>query len=288
MTENEILCEKLEHLKQWFKENHKLPKEINLTLLRRFLKCVNGDLEETKKLLELNYQLRNKSPHLFINRDPNDELTRKAFEAVDMLPLPGVTEDNYKILCFRLVEKDVKMQNTIEGCKAFFLMNDARLIFSDLDDGLQTEEEVEDMDLLASGEIHILDIANYTLRHIASMSLTTMRTYNHFLVHAYPVRLKALHVINCPTSLNRMMAIMRPFIPDEVFKMIHFHTDGIESLYDHVPREMLPSEYGGRAGSLSEIKIKWRNVLQKKRDYLIDPEHWKLAESETKSGWFWK
>ena len=46
---------------------------------------------------------------------------------------------------------------------------------------------------------------------------------------------------------------------------MHFHTDGLESLYDHVPRDMLPSEYGGKAGSLSEIKIKWRNVLQKKR-----------------------
>lgn len=105
-------------------------------------------------------------------------------------------------------------------------MTDARLTFSDLDDDLQTEEEVKDMDLLASGEIHILDIANYTLRHIASMSLTTMRTYNNFLLHAYPVRLKALHIINCPTSLNRMVAIMRPFIPDEVFKMVskgHFN-----------------------------------------------------------------
>ena len=54
----------------------------DLTLLRRFLKCVNFDLEETKKLLELNYQLRNKSPHLFINQDPNDELTKQAFETV--------------------------------------------------------------------------------------------------------------------------------------------------------------------------------------------------------------
>lgn len=30
MTENEILCEKLEHLQQWFKENPKLPSEISM------------------------------------------------------------------------------------------------------------------------------------------------------------------------------------------------------------------------------------------------------------------
>ena len=30
MNENEILCEKLDHLKQWFKENPKLPTEISM------------------------------------------------------------------------------------------------------------------------------------------------------------------------------------------------------------------------------------------------------------------
>lgn len=33
-----------------------------------------------------------------------------------MVPLPGVTEDNYKILCFRLNEKDVKMVGKKKKC----------------------------------------------------------------------------------------------------------------------------------------------------------------------------
>lgn len=163
-------------------------------------------------------------------------------------------------------------------------MTDVRLAFSDLDDDFRTEEEVTDMNALASGEIHIIDIGNYTLRHIASMSLSTMRVYMNFLQNAYPVRLKAMHIINCPTSLNHMMAITRPFIHEEVYKMvsvsnfedielifkgfqlqIHFHTEGIERLYEHVPRDMLPTEYGGKAGSLSEIKTKIQNVFDKKR-----------------------
>ncbi|XP_065364258.1 alpha-tocopherol transfer protein-like [Calliphora vicina] len=286
-SEITILHEKLEHLKQWFKENPKLPTEINTTLLRRFLKCMNGDIEDTKQLLELNYQLRNKNEHLFINRDPYDEMTQKSFQTVDMVPLPGVTPENYKILCFRLTEKDVKAQNSIEECKAFFLVADVRFIYSDVEEDFANDAEVEEMESLASGEIHIVDIGNYSLRHMASMSLMTMRTYMNFLQHAYPVRLKAMHIINCPTYLNRMVAITRPFIHEDVFKMIHFHTDGIESLYEHVPRDMLPSEYGGKAESLSVIKSKWWNILTKKRDYLVDPNQWVVAKSETKSGWLW-
>ncbi|KAM7348551.1 alpha-tocopherol transfer protein-like [Cochliomyia hominivorax] len=282
-----ILNEKLEHLKQWFKENPKLPAEINPTLLKRFLKCMNYDIEDTKQLMELNYQLRNKNPHIFLNRDPNNELTHKSFQTVDMVPLPGLTSDNYKILCFRLTEKDVKMQNSIEESKAFFLMTDVRFIYSDLEENFNDDSEIDDMETLANGEIHIVDIGNYTLRHMASMSLMTMRTYMNFLQHAYPVRLKAMHVINCPTFLNRMVAITRPFIHEDVFKMIHFHTNGIESLYEHVPRDMLPLEYGGKAESLSVIKTKWWNVMLKNRDYLVDSNQWIIAKSETKSGWLW-
>lgn len=101
-------------------------------------------------------------------------------------------------------------------------MTDVRFIYSDLEEDYDQESEVVDMNSLADGEIHIVDIGNYTLSHMASMSILTMRTYMNFLQHAYPVRLKATHVINCPPFLNRMIAVMKPFIHDEVFKMVSF------------------------------------------------------------------
>lgn len=57
-------------------------KTLDPILLRRFLKCMHGDLEETKKLIELNYELRNKSPEIFINRDPEDEQSLQTYETV--------------------------------------------------------------------------------------------------------------------------------------------------------------------------------------------------------------
>lgn len=87
---------------------------------------------------------------------------------------------------------------------------------------------------------------------------------------------------------------------------MHFHTNGIESLYEHVPRDMLPTEYGGKAESLSVIKRKWYTILDKKRyfidiivqticihflyrfrEYLMDPDHWVIPKSEIKSSWLW-
>lgn len=37
------------------------------------------DVEETKKLLEINYAMRNKNPDMFINRDPTDKDTENTY-----------------------------------------------------------------------------------------------------------------------------------------------------------------------------------------------------------------
>lgn len=58
-------------------------------LLRRFYQCMYGHVEDTKKLIEVNYALRNKHPHLFIKRDPLDEDSRRTFDyayAIFQLP----------------------------------------------------------------------------------------------------------------------------------------------------------------------------------------------------------
>ncbi|XP_073830645.1 alpha-tocopherol transfer protein-like [Musca autumnalis] len=290
--------EKLKILKSWFRENPNLPEKIDTTLLKRFLKCMNGDLEETKKIIQHNYLLRNKTPQIFIDRNPDDEATQKSYFDVEMVPLPGLTPDNYKVLCFRLINKDPKTQNSIEESKAFFMMTDTRFTYNDLTENFNEVSSTEsakdedcdiddDMSSLSSGEIHIVDIANYTLRHIANMSLMVMRAYMNFLQEAYPVRLKAMHIINCPTHVNRMVTITKPFIREEVFNMTHFHTKGLDTLYEHVPRDMLPVDYGGKAGSLADITADWWKIVHSKKSYLMDPKHWKINKTEEQPSSRW-
>jgi len=78
---------------------------------------------------------------------------------------------------------------------------------------------------------------------------------------------------------------------------IHFYTKGYEGLYDHVPKNMLPFEYGGSAGKFDDFKQFTLNELLKKRylyivlsvnkiyiikisfrKYLMDPEQWVIQQ----------
>ncbi|EDW06555.1 hypothetical protein AWZ03_012028 [Drosophila navojoa] len=279
-SENQLRRDRdLAELNEWFYTNENLPQEIDPLLLRRFYQCMYCHVEDTKKLIEVNYALRNKHPHLFIKRDPLDEDSRRTFEYADILPLPGLTPDKYKVslYCFRDFEPS-KMHHT-EDTRAFFMVTDCR--FVTVDDEAHKEQ-------LSEGEVQIFDMKGTTMRHISRLTISTLRAYIKFLQLAFPVRLKAIHMVNCPTYLDRIVSVVKPFISDEVFKLIKFHTSSIDSLYAFVPRDMLPEEYGGSAGSLATLRAQTQQVLAEKRDYLMNPNHWVVEKPEKRNGKSWK
>lgn len=38
-----------------------------------------------------------------------------------------------------------------------------------------------------------------------------------------------------------------------------------ETLYEYFPKDMLPEEYGGKAGPLQSLRDKWIRILKEKR-----------------------
>lgn len=53
-------------------------------------------------MIELNYDIRNQNPKLFLDRDPLSAESQKVFLATDMLPLPQLTPEKYRIIFYRL------------------------------------------------------------------------------------------------------------------------------------------------------------------------------------------
>lgn len=64
----------------------------------------------------------------------------------------------------------------------------------------------------------------------------------------------------------------------EVAKLLHVHKTGSETLFDHVPRELLPIEYGGSNGSIKELKVEWKKRIESHRDYLMDASNWLIKD----------
>ncbi|XP_064555505.1 alpha-tocopherol transfer protein isoform X2 [Drosophila montana] len=207
--------------------------------------------------------MRNKHPQIFIDRDPMDASSQQLLQVADLVPLPGLTPENNKLLFYRLIDHDADKFNFTAGIKVFFMVADCR--FATETDGR-----------LSDGEIPIFDMAGYTLRHLTKTVLSSLRVYMKFVQEAHPVRLREVHVLNCPSYLDKVLTVVKPFIKSEVFKLIHFHLPNADTPYKHFPRAMLPEEYGGGAGKMSHLKQQWVHLLQQHREYLMDADNWQL------------
>ncbi|XP_039499491.1 alpha-tocopherol transfer protein-like [Drosophila santomea] len=279
--------DKLAELVAWFEANPNLPEKIEPIVMLRFLKCTAFDVERTKSLVELNYSMRNKNPHLFMDRNMEDEMTAKGLKVSDLLVLPGVTPEGNKLIFFRMADLDPRTRNSVEETKIFVMMSDARFTRPDVErePGSGADYVLDEADI-AEGDVQIVDIGGYTLRHLAHVSIFVLRVYMKFLQEAYPSRLQAMHVINCPSYLDKLISMMSPFLREEVRNMIKYHTEGLDSLYRDVPRDMLPDEYGGKAGSVAELKARGIQSIRDNATYLSDERYWKVA-SQSKSRWSW-
>lgn len=57
------------------------------------------------------------------------------------------------------------------------------------------------------------------------------------------------------------------------------HSD-ITTLYEYIPKELLPLEYGGNAGSIEQILDYWEKKLWEYRDYLLDETNYGTDETK--------
>lgn len=74
-----------------------------------------------------------------------------------------------------------------------------------------------------------------------------------YVQEAQPLRLTSLHVINITPYVNKILALIQPFMKDDLMAKLHVHAD-MESFYKHIPKTMLPKDYGGDAPSIVELR----------------------------------
>lgn len=161
-----------------------------------------------------------------------------------MAILPGVTVDNNRILIIRLIDYNAEK----------LVFDDALTVFTMIYD---TSVIIPEPDQLADGEIVIFDIKGLSAKHLAKMSLSSLRCFVKYMLDVHPIRLSQVHVINSHSLLDKILMVLRPFIGSKAFKAIRFHRPDTTTLFDFVPRELLPEELGGLFGSIEPSKQLW-------------------------------
>lgn len=222
-------------------------------MLLRFLKVYDFDLEKAKELLLLNLEMRKENPNIFANRDITNDAFQQAFRTLQVFPMPTNTTDNHKISISRLVDTNPDNYVYIDTIRAVVAMLDVRFVTVNGNE-------------LIDGEIGIIDMNGFGWRHFmkTASNLSTMKKYMHYVQEAAPFKVVQNHFINCSPTMERFMAFLKPFMKKEILDSIKFHSN-TETLFEYLPRELIPDEYGGTAGKCDDHHKNWLNIVESKR-----------------------
>jgi len=257
----------LKEFQEWLNSKPHLPANIDKLVLLRFLKVNDFDLEKAKELLLLNLDMRNENPNIFANRDVSSDEFQQAFHTLQVFPMPTNTSENHKISISRLVDTNPDNYVYLDVIRAVVAMLDTRFV------------TVDSNDELIDGEIGIIDMSGFGWRHFmkTASNLSIMKKYMRYVQEAAPFKVVQNHFINCSPRMERFIAFLKPFMKKEILDSIRFHTS-TETLFEYLPKDLLPDEFGGSAGKCEVHHRNWLNIVESKRDYILNDENWKIDE----------
>ncbi|CAG9126186.1 unnamed protein product [Plutella xylostella] len=253
----------LAHIKEWLKKEPHLPDEWDDQRLMTFLRGCKFSLEKTKRKLDMYFTMRAAVPEFFTDRDVNRPELQEILNMVQMPPLPGLTPDGRRVILMRGLDKDAQTPNVADAFKLALMLGDVRL-----------NEEKEGV----AGDIYILDASVATPTHFAKFTPTLVKKFLVCVQEAYPVKLKQVHVINISPLVDKIVNFVKPFIKDKIKERIFLHSD-VNELYKHVPKEMLPAEYGGNAGPMNDLHNAWVKKLDEYTPWFAEQADVKANET---------
>lgn len=132
-------------------------------------------------------------------------------------------------------------------------------------------------------DVYILDAGFPWLKHFLKLSPFLLRKFFICIQEAYPVVIKEVHIVNASSFIDWAISTVKPFLNENLRNAINVHTK-IETLYNFVPKDILPEEYGGKAGKISDLKKFWAQELENATPWFQEQEN---IKAEIRQSRFW-
>ncbi|XP_026331179.1 alpha-tocopherol transfer protein-like, partial [Hyposmocoma kahamanoa] len=215
-------------------------------MIKKFLHSCYGSLERTKKCIERFCTTRSNMPEVYTCRDPTSDKMKDAFSITNVSTY--LAGDN-ELLIHQLNDPELEKFNYYDVLKSF---------------AIQADYWLKVHEVFPEGHIIILDIKDYTLKILPKINVLFFKDFLLFLLEGMPVRVKGVHVINCPSYYEMLYGLVKPVLPADIRSLIQFHGTP-EGVHKHIDPKYIPEEYGGSASSMTEQHNSWVRDIQKNR-----------------------
>jgi hypothetical protein len=72
----------------------------------------------------------------------------------------------------------------------------------------------------SNGLIIVFDMKNVGVRHLLRTNIETLKTFFRYLQDALPAKLEAMHIINCVSFFDMVLALIKPFMKSEIIQKV--------------------------------------------------------------------
>lgn len=199
--------------------------------LLRFLRARKFDVPAAFRLLRNYYRIRYENPDLYADLYPSTVKDVLDLQCLGFLPDADAQGRRVFVLRMGNWNPDV--------CSLEAMYKPSTLFW---------EHAIDDPATQVNGIAALLDLRGGSLKHVRCMSPAHAFKIVYCMQECFPIRLKAIHVVNQPLFFTILMGFLKPFLKNKFLQRIHLHGRNYANLHAHVPQDILPCELGGWRG----------------------------------------
>ncbi|XP_026326991.1 alpha-tocopherol transfer protein-like [Hyposmocoma kahamanoa] len=259
------LQDDLQHLKDWISKQPHLKARTDDQWLVGILRGCKHSLERVKKKLDLYYTLKITAPDVTLRMKPTDPKFLDFLRLGTCVILPKAKELYPRVLLIRAGRYDPSTHHVIDiMCLLYYLI---QILL------------VEDDTATVVGIKIATDYEGVSLKHFSQATPTTLKKMIAVCQDSMPFRLKGSHHVNIPAGIEKIFTLIRGLLNQKARDRLRIHKNN-EELLQHLPREIVPAEYGGDGGTLNEIIEAWANKIIEYKQWFKEEEGFGTDESK--------
>ncbi|XP_058499419.1 alpha-tocopherol transfer protein-like [Solea solea] len=234
------------------KEQPNLRTRLDDAFLLRFLRARKFDYDRALQLL-LNYHAGRKAwPEVFQDLKPST--VKHVLDLGFLTVLPRPDPNGRYILCLRPGRWKPNDYPFVDNVRAIYLT---------LEKLIQPEETQ------VNGIVILADYTGVGMSQASNPGPFLAKKVVSILQDGFPIRIKAVNIINEPRIFKGIFAIIKPFLKEKMAERYVLHGSDLRSLHRNIPAMVLPEEYGGTAGQL-DMSAWSRLLLDCEEEFIVE------------------
>jgi hypothetical protein len=113
----------------------------------------------------------------------------------------------------------------------------------------------------------ILDYEGFTIRHFFQTGVLQLFKLMSIYQNILKMRISGIEIINPPFLFRTVLNILKAVLSSKLYSRITLH-ENLNSLHENVPKQYLPSDYGGELQSIEELLKLWDKTFVQKKSFL--------------------